>query len=342
VGAVEVDLDREEASHLAGAEERAAEREHAERAAEALQRLKPQETRALLLKARGYSYREICEITGWTYTKVNRCLTEGRRAFLERFDQIASGRECARWATVLSALADGEATADDAAAVRPHLRTCSGCRALLREFRAAPGAVAALAPAALATPGHPAPGALARAWEALTSGLHERTAGAAQALHDRAAVGSAKLQAGVETASSAKLAAVAASATALAGGGVAAIERSHRVPAQLAKHRVVKARAAHDVRTPAAAHAGQRAPAPAAAPSPGQHARRSPASTGSRAPRPAAPPGNEFGPAGDEVGAAGADPGVPPGAEVATAAEAPQPSGTSDPSQPAPQAEFSP
>jgi RNA polymerase sigma factor (sigma-70 family) len=68
VGAAEVDLDREEAAHLVGAEERAADRELAERAAEALQRLKPQETRALLLKARGYSYREICEITGWTYT----------------------------------------------------------------------------------------------------------------------------------------------------------------------------------------------------------------------------------------------------------------------------------
>ena len=129
VGAAEVDLDREEAAHLVGAEERAADREHAERAAEALQRLKPQETRALLLKARGYSYREICEITGWTYTKVNRCLTEGRRAFLDRFDQIASGRECARWTSALSALADGEATPEDLAGVRPHLRACAGCRA---------------------------------------------------------------------------------------------------------------------------------------------------------------------------------------------------------------------
>jgi RNA polymerase sigma factor (sigma-70 family) len=42
---------------------------------EALALLKPQEARALRLRAEGYSYREICEMTDWTYTKVNRCLT---------------------------------------------------------------------------------------------------------------------------------------------------------------------------------------------------------------------------------------------------------------------------
>jgi RNA polymerase sigma factor (sigma-70 family) len=40
--------------------------------------LKRDERQALGLLALGYSYREICEITGWTYTKVNRCLVEGR------------------------------------------------------------------------------------------------------------------------------------------------------------------------------------------------------------------------------------------------------------------------
>jgi RNA polymerase sigma factor (sigma-70 family) len=40
--------------------------------AEAMQRLKPQEVRALLLRAQGLTYREICEETGWTYTKVYR------------------------------------------------------------------------------------------------------------------------------------------------------------------------------------------------------------------------------------------------------------------------------
>jgi DNA-directed RNA polymerase specialized sigma24 family protein len=33
---------------------------------EALEMLKPQEMRALRLKAEGYSYREICAITGWS------------------------------------------------------------------------------------------------------------------------------------------------------------------------------------------------------------------------------------------------------------------------------------
>ncbi len=40
--------------------------------------LKPAEQEALGLLAYGYSYREICELTGWTYTKVNRSIAEGR------------------------------------------------------------------------------------------------------------------------------------------------------------------------------------------------------------------------------------------------------------------------
>lgn len=45
-----------------------------------LARLKPAERRALALLALGYSYKEIVKITGWTYTKVNRCIREGRAA----------------------------------------------------------------------------------------------------------------------------------------------------------------------------------------------------------------------------------------------------------------------
>jgi RNA polymerase sigma factor (sigma-70 family) len=45
-----------------------------------LRDLKPDERRALLLFACGCSYGEICELTGWTYTKVNRCMAEGRAA----------------------------------------------------------------------------------------------------------------------------------------------------------------------------------------------------------------------------------------------------------------------
>lgn len=43
-------------------------RERIGRAREALRSLKPQELRALTLLAEGYSYSEICELTGWTYT----------------------------------------------------------------------------------------------------------------------------------------------------------------------------------------------------------------------------------------------------------------------------------
>jgi len=73
--------------------ERAVRHERLRLGAEALRRLKPQEQRALLLQAEGYSYREIRERTGWTYTKVNRCLTEGRAAFLKRVARIEAGDE---------------------------------------------------------------------------------------------------------------------------------------------------------------------------------------------------------------------------------------------------------
>ena len=58
--------------------ERAERREWAHAKARALGRLKPDERKALVLKAHGFSYAEISELNGWTYTKVNRCLTEGR------------------------------------------------------------------------------------------------------------------------------------------------------------------------------------------------------------------------------------------------------------------------
>ena len=128
--------------------------------AEALGHLKPHEVRALRLKAEGFSYREICAMTGWSYTKVNRLLTEGRQAFLRRVSGIERGAECARYEALLSALADGEASAEQLATLRPHMRTCLSCRARLREFRAAPERVAALVPpAALVASGRRRPAA---------------------------------------------------------------------------------------------------------------------------------------------------------------------------------------
>ena len=125
-------------SERAGPADLAERRERAARSREALQSLKPQELRALTLLAEGYSYREICAITGWTRTKVNRCLAEGRARFREVISASESGGRCDELSGALSAFCDGEASARDAALLREHLRACAHCRATLRAFRAAP------------------------------------------------------------------------------------------------------------------------------------------------------------------------------------------------------------
>lgn len=186
--------------------ERSERLEEMTRVAEALQRLKPQEVTALVLKAQGLSYQEIAARNGWTYTKVNRCLAEGRKAFLIRYRGIEAGEECERWLPVLSALADGEATPAQLVDARPHLRNCPACRSVLGDLHRVQAPIAALLPPVAVAGG---PGILDRLGD-LVVGLQER----AVALH-----------AAVETASGAKLAAVAASTAALAGGGVA-VERT--------------------------------------------------------------------------------------------------------------------
>lgn len=143
-------------------------RERVARSREALQALKPAELRALTLLAAGYSYAEIGEITGFSRTKVNRCLAEGR----ERFRGIVSGSEdgsrCAELAPLVSAFCDGELDAEDAATVREHLRACAACRAAMRSYRAIPATVAALAPAL------PLSRSLLERAQELLAGLHSR------------------------------------------------------------------------------------------------------------------------------------------------------------------------
>ena len=134
------------ASDSAGPTEQAASRERVRRSREALRALKPQELRALTLKAQGYSYAEIGEITGWTYTKINRCMAEGRKRFLQTFSDIEQGRRCEELSTALSALADGERDVIGAQDVEAHLRACGHCRAKLRAFRAIPDRVFELMP----------------------------------------------------------------------------------------------------------------------------------------------------------------------------------------------------
>jgi RNA polymerase sigma factor (sigma-70 family) len=62
-------------SPLTGLEELTVKRDDARRQ---LGRVKPDERTALLLRAAGFSYHEIGERRGWSYTKVNRCVNEGR------------------------------------------------------------------------------------------------------------------------------------------------------------------------------------------------------------------------------------------------------------------------
>jgi RNA polymerase sigma factor (sigma-70 family) len=227
--AVEPNLDLHEASSLASPEEQLLRFERVSRSAEALKRLKPQELRALWLRAQGHSYSDIGAITGWSYTKVNRCLSEGRRSFLERYEGIESGAECERWLPVLSAMADGEASPEQLVELRPHLRNCPGCRATLRALRDSSKPVAAVLPVPLVLAGDPGASEhvanlVVRAYEAVVGGVHER------AIHS-----AAKAQMLIEASASGKVAAVAASAAAVAGGGYATVERAAERPAAAAR-----------------------------------------------------------------------------------------------------------
>lgn len=64
--------------------ERAERRAAVDEAARSLAALKANERIAIVLQAEGYSYAEICEMLGWSYTKVNRCLAEGRTKLRRR------------------------------------------------------------------------------------------------------------------------------------------------------------------------------------------------------------------------------------------------------------------
>jgi Putative zinc-finger len=195
-------------------EERALATDRVARSAEALQGLKPQEIRALWLRALGHSYEQIGSLTGWSYTKVNRCLAEGRKSFLERYAGIESGAECTRLAPTLSAFLDGETDAARALELRTHLRRCTACRATVRGVREVAQPLAVVLPAtgvAVAGVGSDHAGSFFfRMYEAVS--LH---------LHERAANSILRAQAVVDTVTAYKMAAVAASAAALAGGGFA-------------------------------------------------------------------------------------------------------------------------
>jgi RNA polymerase sigma factor (sigma-70 family) len=307
--------------------------EHLRQGAEALRQLKPQEVRALLLRAKGYSYAEICQLTGWTYTKVNRALTEGRQALAIKLAGIQGGIECAKLAPRLSALADGEASAEDLAILRPHMRTCLTCRATLKEFRAAPARVAVLAPpVGLAAGGGDR---LRDIVESALAGIHEKLEGLLGATHQKAAALAERAHAASELAMGQKVAAVAASAAAIAGGGTAVDQlANHRGPPTRAHaQRHLKARAASDTTTmpgPSPSPAPPPETTPTAAPTPGPSAPTQPA----QPPDPA----NEFTPSSPSPAASVASAGVSAPAE----AQAPQPANPAPAARAGGSSEFAP
>jgi RNA polymerase sigma factor (sigma-70 family) len=146
-------------------------REEIARSREALKALKPAELRALSLLAEGYSYAEIGELTGFSQTKVNRVLAEGRDRFRRVLTSSEDGSRCQELRPLLSAFCDGEASSREAVVVREHLRACARCRATMRAYRAAPGIAAALVPAL-----PPSRSLLERAQD-LLAGLGSRLAG---------------------------------------------------------------------------------------------------------------------------------------------------------------------
>lgn len=130
-----------------GPDEQAERREAIARSREALRALKPAELRALTLLAEGYSYAEIGEMTGFSRTKINRVLSEGRNRFRSLLSSSEDGSRCRELHPLLSAVCDGEANAAEATKIREHLRACARCRSTMRAYRAAPRIAAALAPA---------------------------------------------------------------------------------------------------------------------------------------------------------------------------------------------------
>ena len=180
---------------------------------EALDRIRTDQMRCLLLRADGMGYPEIQKVTGFSYAKVNRLISEGRRAFRVQVGMIESGGECRRLFPVLSMIADGEAAFDARADADVHLKNCLACQATLREMRAAPKELALALPvgAAIEADRH---GALSSIWDSIT--------GTVQSVYERVFghAGSTMSQ-GAEVITAKKIAAATAVVAALAGGGVA-------------------------------------------------------------------------------------------------------------------------
>jgi hypothetical protein len=154
------------------------------------------------------------------------------------------GDECLRWEPLLSALVDGEATSEQLADLRPHLRNCGTCRATLRALHTTGTSLGALFPPTTVTLGatdlEHAGSLLTRLYETVSMTIHERAASTVLRLHTA-----------VETATAHKAAAIAASAVAVAGGGLAVDEARRPEPARAVAERSMPSRPASVTRPPA-------------------------------------------------------------------------------------------
>jgi RNA polymerase sigma factor (sigma-70 family) len=264
-----------------GPEEAAEQREEMARSREALKTLKPAELRALTLLAEGYSYAEIGRLTGYSRTKVNRCLAEGRERFRAFLSRSESGDRCAELRPILSAFCDGEADPAEVPMLREHLRACAHCRAAMRAYRAAPGA-AALAPLPFAR------SLLERAHQAL-AGLQARLHGPRAATEN--AIGQAAASGGGRGAGLAGLTKAVAVCAATAGGAAACVGAGF-VPAPLGL--VGDAPASKPVSSRDAAAAPASRPAPTSVPLPDPSPTRSPEPADThREPEPSTPPAEQ-------------------------------------------------
>lgn len=120
-------------------------------------------------------------------------------------------------------MVDGEARPEQVLELRPHLRNCPGCRATLRALQDSSKPLAAVLPVALLVVD-------SGAGEYLSNLMMRLYEGIAGGLHERAINSFTKTQALVEASAAGKVAAVAASAAAVAGGGYASVERMIQRP----------------------------------------------------------------------------------------------------------------
>jgi RNA polymerase sigma factor (sigma-70 family) len=208
-----------------GPDERAERSEAIARSREALRSLKPAELRALSLLAEGYSYAEIGELTGFSQTKINRVLTEGRNRFRSMLSSSEDGSRCRDLGPLLSAFCDGETSSRDAETVREHLRACARCRATMRTYRVAPRIAVALTPVLPASRS-----LLERAYD-LFAGIRSRLSGVGSSTDTATQVAAAGGSRGTGMAALAKLLAICAGA-----GGAATCVATGVMPVPLIDH----------------------------------------------------------------------------------------------------------